>query len=85
MRVGISVELRGRNGRHANLLDQEPRKLEVARAVRDVRGEGVAVGDFNGSHVDEDEVAAFGVGVLVLVSDGVYSGRRDNLRGGQAQ
>ena len=68
MRVGIRVEFRRRNGCHADFLDQEPREFEVARAVRDMWREGVAFGDLDRGHVDEDEIATFGVGVLFHVS-----------------
>lgn len=66
MGVLVGVELGGRDGRDAHLLDQEPGELEVAGPVGDVRREGVVLGEFNGGHVGEDEVAAFGVGVLMV-------------------
>ena len=49
---------------YAELFDTEPRKLEVARSASDVRWEGVVGGELYLGQVDEDEVAAFGLGVL---------------------
>lgn len=73
MRVCIRVEFRRRNCCHADFLDQEPREFKVARAVRDVWREGVAVGDLDRGHVDKDEIATFGVRVLLHVSHSRYA------------
>lgn len=70
MSVGVSVELRGRDGGHAELHDQEPAEPEVARALGHLRGEVVVRGKLDARHVDEHEVAAFGVGVLVVFRGG---------------
>lgn len=66
VRVGVREELRGRDGRDAELLDAEPGQLEVARPAGDVRGERVIGGELDFGQVDEDEVAAFGDGVLLF-------------------
>ena len=50
---------------YAELLDTEPRKLEVAGPASDVRWEGVVGRKLHLGEVDEDEVAAFGLGVLL--------------------
>lgn len=67
MGVGVGVELGGRDGGHAELHDQKPAELEISRSVGDVRGEVVVGGQVDARHVDEDEIATFGVGVLILV------------------
>lgn len=64
MRVFRRVELRRRNGRNAHFHDQEPAQLEVSRATGHVGREFVVGRELDFCHVDEDEVAAFGVGVL---------------------
>ena len=69
MRVLRGIELRGRDGRHAQLHDQEPAELEITRAVGHVRGKVVVRGEDDFGEVGEDEVAAFGVGVLLLGLD----------------
>jgi hypothetical protein len=62
--ISICEELCWRNGCNAELLDTEPRELEVTRSVGDVRRERVVSGKLDFGQVDEDEVAAFGLGVL---------------------
>lgn len=64
MLVGLGVELRGRDGGHAEFRQKEPAEFEVARAVGDVRGERVGVRKADFGEVGEDEVATFGFGVL---------------------
>lgn len=64
MGVLRGVELRGRDGGDAQLHDQEPGQLEVARALGHVRREVVAGGEAHARQVHEHEVAAFGVRVL---------------------
>ena len=49
---------------YAELLNAEPRQLEVAGPASDVRWEGVVGGKLYFGEVDEDEVAAFRLGVL---------------------
>lgn len=74
MGVGVGVELRGRDGGHAELHDQEPAEPEIPRAIGHLRGEVVVGGQLDTRHVDEDEVAAFGVGVLVVFRGGSEKG-----------
>ena len=62
--VGISVELRGRNGGNANLVDKEPAELEVAGAIGNVGWEGVVCWELDGGEVDENKVSALGIRVL---------------------
>ena len=62
MRIPLGIKLRRRDRRNAHLLDQEPREPEVPRTRRHMRREGVAFGDLHLAHVDEDKVAALGVG-----------------------
>lgn len=64
MGVGLGVELRGRDGGHAKLHDQKPAEPEISWSVGYMRGEVVVRGQLNARHVDEHEVAAFGLGVL---------------------
>jgi len=64
MRISIREELSRRDSSHAELLDAEPRKLEIARAAGDVGRERVVCGQLHFGEVDEDEVAAFWFGVL---------------------
>lgn len=72
MGIRIRVELRRRDSRDAELLDQEPGELEVARAAGDVGREVVALGELDLGEVDEDKVPALGlrVGQVELVEDG---------------
>ncbi len=71
--VSVGVELARRDGGDAQLLDQEPGELEVARPLGHVRREGVVGGDLDLGEVHHDEVAALGlrVGDAELVPDGV--------------
>lgn len=64
MGVGVSVELGGRDGGDANLLDQEPGQFEIARPAGDVRRERVVLWHLDAGHVGQDEVAALWVRVL---------------------
>lgn len=66
MRILRGIEFRGRNSRNPQLHDQEPAELEIARSIRHVRWEVVVAWKLDFGEVDEDEVAAFGVGVLGL-------------------
>jgi hypothetical protein len=65
--VFISKELGGRDRRNTKLTDAEPHELEIARAVGDVRRERIVFRQLHLGEVDEDEVAAFGFRVLVLL------------------
>mgnify|MGYP006873518250 CR=1 FL=1 len=64
MGVRIGIEFRRRNGGDANLLDEEPAELEIARAAGDVWREGIVLWEFDRGHVGQDKVAALRVGVL---------------------
>ena len=64
MCVLVRVELCRWDRRDPQLHDQEPAELEVARAVDDVRWEGVGFGECDPGEVREDEVAALGNGIL---------------------
>lgn len=64
VRIGVGEKLGGRNSRHAELLDAEPRKLEVARPVGDVSWEWIVGRKLHLGQVDEDEVSALRFGVL---------------------
>ena len=64
MGIPVGVKLRRRDRRNAELHDEEPAELEVAGPTGDVGREGVVCGEVDVAHVYEDEVAAFGVGVL---------------------
>mgnify|MGYP001182013051 FL=1 len=64
MGVLISVELRRRDSRDADLVDQEPGKFEIPRTASNVRRETVALWQLDVGEVCEDEVASFGVRVL---------------------
>lgn len=81
MRVLRGIELRGRDGSNPKLHNQEPAQLEIARAVGHVRGEVVVPGEVDFGEVGEDEVAAFGVGVLLLGLD-ILIHRKPYKRGG---
>lgn len=61
--VPIGVELGGRDGGDAELLDEEPGELEVAGARGHVGREGVVPGEPHARHVHHDEVAALGLRV----------------------
>ena len=69
MSVRVREELGGRDGRNAQLLDAEPRELEVAWAIGNMGRERVVCGQLYFGEVDEDEVATFGFGVLAFVSE----------------
>lgn len=62
--IRIGEEFSGWDGGHAELLDAEPGELEIAWPVGYVGRERVVVGKLHFGQVDEDEVAAFGLGVL---------------------
>ena len=62
--VRIGVELCWGDRGHTDFMDQEPAKLEVARAIGNMRREGVVLREFDGGHVRQDKVAALGIGVL---------------------
>lgn len=61
----LRVEIRGWDGGHAQLHDQEPAEFEIPGAFGDVGREIVVVGHVDAGEVGEDEVAAFGFGVLI--------------------
>lgn len=50
-------------------MDKEPAELKVTRPARNVRRERVALWELDGGHVSEHEVAAFGVRILMKVSN----------------
>jgi hypothetical protein len=64
VRIIVGEELRWWDRCYAELLDTEPRKLEVAGPASDVRREGVVGRKLYFGEVDENEVAAFGLRVL---------------------
>lgn len=64
MLVGLGVELGWRDGDDAELHEQEPAELEIARPLGDVWGEGILGGEVHFGEIGEDEVSAFGFGVL---------------------
>ena len=68
MRVLLRVKLCWGDSRYANFFDEEVAELEVARPVGDLRGKGVVRRESDGAEVGEDEVSAFGIGVLRGVS-----------------
>lgn len=74
MGVGGGVKLRGRDGGHAELHDQEPAEPEIPRSVGHLRGEVVVGRHLDTRHVDQHEVTAFGLGVLNCFSRGVRKG-----------
>ena len=83
MCVVVGEELCRWNSCYAELFDAEPRKLEIAGPASDMRWEGVIGGKLDLGQVDEDEVAAFGLGVLwdkVLVSANEHTLELHNLR-----
>lgn len=69
--VHTSVELGGRDGSNTDFVNQEPAQLEVTRAAGNVGRELVVVRQLDRRHVDEDEIATLGVGVLSRL-DTVY-------------
>lgn len=62
--VRIGVELRRGDRGDTDFVDEEPAKLEVARATGHMRREGIVLGKFDGGHVRKDEVAALRIRVL---------------------
>lgn len=62
--IVISVKLGGRNGSNADLVDEEPAKLEVARTTGNVGWEGIVCWKLDSGHVDKDKVPALGIRVL---------------------
>lgn len=64
VRVGIGEELSGRDGRYAELLNAEPRELEITRPVGYVSWEWIVGRKLHLGQVDEDEVSTLGFGVL---------------------
>ena len=65
--VFISKELGGRDGRNTKLTDAEPHELEIPWAVGNVWREWVVFGQLHLGEVDEDEIAAFGFRILVVL------------------
>lgn len=65
--VLVGIELCWRNCSHSNLVDEEPAKLEVPRAVGYMGREFVVLWEFDRRHICEDKVATFGVRVLMRV------------------
>lgn len=63
VRIRMGVKLGWRNRRHAHLLDQKPRQLKIPRSAGDVFGEGIVSRHLDFFHINEHEVAAFGLGV----------------------
>lgn len=71
--VLIRIELGRWDGRHTDLLDQEPRQLKVSWAAGHMRRERVVLGQLDLGHVGHDKVSALGLRVrqVQLVKDGV--------------
>jgi hypothetical protein len=63
--IRIGIELRRWDGGDANLVDEEPAELEIARAAGDMGREGVVLWEFDRGHIAKDKIAALGVGVLI--------------------
>lgn len=59
------VELRRRDGREPQLHDQEPRELVIPRAIRHLRREHIILWQIDPGEVRQDEIAAFGLRVLM--------------------
>lgn len=64
--IGIGVELRGWNGGHANLVDEEPAKFEIPRTISHMRREGIIDRELDRGHVGQHKVPSLRVGVLGL-------------------
>lgn len=62
--IGVGIELGGRDGSDANLVDQEPTELEITRAASHMGWEGIVGGQLDRCHVGQHEVSTFGLGVL---------------------
>lgn len=63
--VLVRIELCWRNCSHSNLVDKEPAKLEVPGAVGHMRREFVVLWELDRRHICKNEVATFGVRVLM--------------------
>lgn len=63
--VLVRIELCWRNCSHSNLVDKEPAKLEVPGPVGYMRREFVVLWEFDRRHICENEVATFGIRVLM--------------------
>ena len=63
MRISIRKELRRRNRRQPQLLDQKPTQLEIPRPVRHVLREIIIFRQFDLREIGEHEVPALGVGI----------------------
>lgn len=82
VRIGVGVELGGRDGCHTDFVDQEPAQLEVTRTAGDVRREWVVLRKLHGRHIGKNEVASLGVRVLrARVSSGHRRCRRWGTHG----
>lgn len=64
MGIGIGIELRRRDSRNADLMNEEPAKLEIARTAGNMGRERIVLWEFDRGHIGENEVPAFGVRVL---------------------
>ena len=64
MLIGLRVKLGWWDGDDAQLHEQEPAELEIARPLGDVWGEGVFGREVHFGEIGEDEVPAVGFGVL---------------------
>lgn len=64
MRMIITIEFRRRDSSHPDLLDQKPAKLEIPSSLFDMFRKGVIAGNLHLGQVHQDEVSAFGLGVL---------------------
>lgn len=62
--IGIGVELRRRNCSNANLVDQEPTKLEITGATGHMRREGIVGWQLDRCHVCQHKVSTFRLRVL---------------------
>lgn len=62
--IGIGVELGRRDGSNANLVDQEPTKLEVTGAASHMRREGIVGWQLDRCHVCQHKVSTFRLRVL---------------------
>lgn len=62
--VGISVEFSGRDSSYANLLDEEPAKLEITGTASNMGREGIVSWELYRGHVDKHKVSTLRIRVL---------------------
>lgn len=65
MLIRLRVELGWRDSHDAELHEQEPAELEIAGSLGDVWRERVTWREVHFGEIGEDEISAFGFGVLL--------------------